>query len=106
MHQYGVDAEALEPHHVVQDRSLFANRAADFDDDRLAHVSADIRQRLEQRFGLLIDRQLGQHQVEYALFSTTYASVRSHPQARAEALPRPRSTRMWTSEPRICARAS
>ena len=47
----------------------------------------------------------GERHVEYALFSTTYASVRSHPQARARAAPRPRSTRMLTSSPCICGAA-
>src|SRR5258708_2592518 len=106
VHQHRIDAESLQPDDVVEHGALFADGATDFDDNRLADVLADVRQRFEQRLGFLVDRELGDGHVEYELFSTTYASVRSHPQARASLLPRPRPTRICTSAPCICARAS
>jgi hypothetical protein len=69
--QHRIDAEALEPDHIVEDRALFAHRATDLHHDRLADELADVRERFQERVRFLIDRDLREHYVEYALFSTT-----------------------------------
>ena len=106
VHEHRVDAEPLEPDDVVEDGALFADRAADFDDDGLADVFADVRQRFEERVGLSDRSRCAS--VTWSTRCSRRRSPRSgrSPRRVAVPLPRPRSTRMRTSSPRISARAA
>ena len=54
MHEHRVDAQPLQPYDIVENGAFFANRAAYFDDNRLADELADIGQRFKQRLRFFV----------------------------------------------------